>query len=157
MSSFLFWPKVCSTICMKNDQQAPPPPPHPHPSKIISPYKQPMRVREIVCTCTLLGLQFGQTNNDDIAFCSQYSLVYDKEPCCNTRYIGDFRLEDLVSGVIIRQRKKKSREFAVFPSHSTLCLNQASFSSSHSWRHFKRSTREDRGCVTANCRQNYCV
>ncbi len=38
----------------------PPPPPSP-PSSIISPFKQRMRVREIVCICALLGLQFGQT------------------------------------------------------------------------------------------------
>jgi hypothetical protein len=30
-----------------------------------------MRVREIVCLCTLLGLQFGQTKKDDIAFGSK--------------------------------------------------------------------------------------
>jgi hypothetical protein len=38
----------------------------PHPSSIISFFQQSMGVREIVCT--LLGPQFGQTKNDDIAF-----------------------------------------------------------------------------------------
>jgi hypothetical protein len=55
-----------------------PPHPHPHPSSIISPSKQLIRVRDFVCTrmCTLLGLQFGQTKNDDLAFGSKYCLVY---------------------------------------------------------------------------------
>ncbi len=61
--SFPFWPKVCSTVCIRHDQLI-----RPHPSSIISlSFYQLMRVREIVCLCTRLGLQFGQTKNDDLA------------------------------------------------------------------------------------------
>ncbi len=43
---------------------------------MISPSKQPMRAREIVCICSLLSLQFGQTKDDDLAFGSKWYLVY---------------------------------------------------------------------------------
>ncbi len=50
----------------------------PHPSSIISPFKQPneITVREIIFLCTLVDLEFGQTKNDDFAFCSKLCLVF---------------------------------------------------------------------------------
>jgi hypothetical protein len=82
MASFLVWPKVCSiesTVCIRHDlliSPFPSPPrPHPYLSSIIFPSNQ-WEYERLCVYYTVLGLQLGQTKNDDRFFCSKWCLVY---------------------------------------------------------------------------------
>jgi hypothetical protein len=57
-----------------------------------------MRVREIVRLCTLLGLQFGRTKNNNIAFGSKLCFVYGQEPLLSLKeYRLAYPVEELLA------------------------------------------------------------
>ncbi len=80
MSSFLFWPNACRLVCIRHDQ-------------LIAPTSAPRLLHHLllwrasenktmVFICTLLGLQFGHTKNDDNASGSKLCFVYGSDSSC---------------------------------------------------------------------------